>query len=552
MKALKWLGGVAAVAALAAGAGYVFRADLAMELIKLRQPKVAANQPVAWAQGPASPVGPPEQRPPNVVFILADDLGFNDITRNGGGVAGGAVPTPNIDSISRDGVTFTNGYAGNATCAPSRAAIMTGRYPTRFGFEFTPTPVAFSRLVGTFKSPGALHAPQFLGESARDVPDMDDEAMPASEITIAKLLQGRGYHTLHLGKWHLGGAPGTRPEQHGFDESLGFIAGASMYKPVDDPGVENSKQSFDPIDKFLWATLAYSVQYNGQKPFAPDAYMTDYLTDQAVAGIGANRNRPFFMYLAYNAVHTPLQATKADYDALPQIKDHRLRVYGAMVRNLDRNVGRVLAALKAQGLDQNTLVIFTSDNGGANYVGLPDINRPYRGWKATFFEGGVHVPFFMRWPAKLPAGGHYANPVGHIDIFATAAAAAGAAVPADRVIDGVNLLPYATGAQAGAPHDHMYWRSGHYRMIIADGWKLQTIDDLHRVWLYHLADDPTEKTDLAAANPAKVAELTAQLARQDAQMVKPIWPSLLRGAIAVDHPLGVQDKPADDFIMWNN
>jgi arylsulfatase A-like enzyme len=550
MTLLKWLGVAVGVLALAAGLAWVFRFDLMIFAAKRTMPKVEAYRAVAWQQGPAS--APAGERPPNIVFILVDDLGFNDITLNGGGVAGGAVPTPNIDSIARQGVTFANGYAGNATCAPSRAAIMTGRYPTRFGFEFTPTPVAFSRVVGTFRSPGTLYPPTFAREEVKNTPPLDDEAMPAAEVTIAEMLRGRGYHTVHLGKWHLGGAKGSRPEEQGFDESLGFIAGGSMFLPKNDPDVVNSKQSFDPIDRFLWGALPYAVQYNGGPQFAPNAYMTDYLTDGAVKAIEANRNRPFFLYLAYNAPHTPLQATKADYDAVPQIKDHRLRVYGAMVRNLDRNIGRVLAQLKAQGLDDNTLVIFTSDNGGAHYVGLPDLNRPYRGWKATFFEGGIHVPFFMRWPGELPAGATYGAPVGHVDIFATAADAGGAAVPANRPMDGVSLIPFIKGAAAGDPHRTLYWRSGRYRTLLSQGWKLQTQEAPAKVWLYDLKADPTERNNLAAKQPAKVRELTALLRAEDAQMVKPLWPSLLQGTIPVDHALNVQDKPTDDFIRWDN
>ena len=416
-----------------------------MMIAHAQLPHVEPNHPVTWARGPSAP--PTGERPPNVVFILADDMGFNDITFNGGGVAGGgvaggAVPTPNIDSIGRQGVSFANGYDGNATCAPSRATIMTGRYATRFGFEFTPAPVAFQKMVGTEAEPGAIVHPSFFGDRLKDMPPgttrgaeaVNQLGVPTSEVFIASVLKARGYHTMHFGKWHLGGAPGARPEDKGFDESLGFMAGASMYLPEHDPDAENSKQPWDPIDRFLWPNLPYEVQFNGSKMFAPKGYMTDYLTDEAVKSIAANRNRPFFMYFAPNAIHTPLQATRADYDALPQIKDHRLRVYGAMVRNLDRNVGRLLQALKDNSLDQNTLVIFTSDNGGAGYIGLPDINKPYRGFKATFFEGGIHSPFFMRWPGQIAAGSRYPYPVGHIDIFATAAAAAGAKAdrPGDR------------------------------------------------------------------------------------------------------------------------
>ena len=179
--------------------------------------------------------------------------------------------------------------------------------------------------------------------------------------------------------------------------------------------------------------------------------MTDYLADEAAHAIEANHNRPFFLYLAFNAPHTPLQALECDYDALPQIENHTLRVYGAMIRALDRGVGRVLDALRKHGLEENTLVVFTSDNGGANYIGLPDLNRPYRGWKMTFFEGGVHMPFFAKWPAALPRGARYHAPVAHIDIFATAAAAAGAALPADRPIDGVDLMRLVRGERQAAP-----------------------------------------------------------------------------------------------------
>jgi arylsulfatase A-like enzyme len=286
--------------------------------------------------------------------------------------------------------------------------------------------------------------------------------------------------------------------------------------------------------------------------FKPRGYMTDYLTDEAVKAIAANRNRPFFMYFAPNAVHTPLQATKADYDALPQIKDHRLRVYAAMVRNLDRNVGRLLQALKANGLEQNTLVIFTSDNGGAAYIGLPDINKPYRGFKATFFEGGVRAPFFMRWPERIHAGTTYSNPVAHVDIFATAAAAAGAPLPKDRVIDGVDLAPFLAGKAGGRPHQVLYWRSGQYKMIRDGDWKLQSSEAQDKVWLFNLAEDPTERRDLSKSDPQRTQALLTQLRTEDAQMVKPLWPSLLQGPVFIDHPSGMPEKPGETYILWDN
>lgn len=509
---------------------------------------------VTWDAGPSTPAAPLGERPPNIVVIVADDLGYNDLTFAGGGVANGAVATPSIDSIARAGVQFTAGYAGNATCAPSRAAILTGRYPTRFGFEFTPAPKIFMRLVAsmTRDQPGVLHAPIYHDEREKDVPSMDDEGVPPGEITLAELLRAQGYHTLGFGKWHLGEAPPLRPEAQGFDEYLGFYAGASLYLDADDPRAVNSVQEFDPIDVFLWANLPFAVRKNGGERFRPAAYMTDYLGNEAAKAIAANRNRPFFLYFAPNAPHTPLQALRSDYDALPQITDHRLRVYAAMIRALDRAVGHVLEALRANGLERNTLVFFSSDNGGANYIGLPDINKPYRGWKMTFFEGGMHSPFFLKWPAAIPAGTTFSAPVAQIDIFPTAAAAAHAPLPSDRTIDGVNLLPFLRGEAAGPPHQSLFWRSGGYKTVLAGGWKLQVSERPNKVWLFHLDEDPTERVDLAAKNPDKVRELKAVLAAYDAEMVKPAWPSLIEGAIDIDHPLGVPERADDDYVYWEN
>ncbi len=197
-------------------------------------------------------------------------------------------------------------------------------------------------------------------------------------------------------------------------------------------------------------------------------------------------------------------------------------------------------------------MIFTSDNGGAGYIGLPDINKPYRGWKATFFEGGIHSPFFMRWPGVIPAGSTYPNPVGHIDIFATVAAAAGAPLPKDRVIDGVDLVPYLLGKAQGRPHQTMYWRSGQYKVVLDGDWKLQSSEAQKKVWLYNLAADPTEQRELSQAEPARVKAMLALLTAQDAQNVKPLWPSLLQGPIAIDHPGGQPIKTGDTYIMWDN
>jgi arylsulfatase A-like enzyme len=546
-----WLKILLGALALVLAGGFLARGYVLLHLPGWLGPHVYPNHAVAWQKGPDQASAPADNRAPNIVLIVADDLGYNDISFNGGGVAGGLLKTPNIDAIGHGGVSFPDGYAGNATCAPSRAALMTGRYPTRFGFEFTPTDTRFARTVAGFPSSSG-HKTIFDEDAAANDPPPDDKGVPSSELTIAELLRGKGYHTVHLGKWHLGGARGMRPEQQGFDESLGFIIGAQMFLPENDPNVENSKQDFDPIDQYLWANLPFSVQYNGSANFRPARYMTDYLTDQAIGTIKANRNRPFFLYLAYNAPHTPLQALKADYDALPQIADHRTRVYAAMIRALDRGVGRVMAELKAQGLDNNTLVIFTSDNGGAHYIGLSDINRPYRGWKATFFEGGMKVPFFMRWPAQIKPATIVTGPVSHFDIFATAGKAAGVPMPGDRAIDGVDLMPFVAGKQAGVPHQILFWRSGGYKVVRDGDWKLQVLGLQHQSLLYDMKTDPTEQHDVAASQPAIVSRLTALLARHDAQTIKPSWPSLIQSPIAIDRPLGTKARANETYIYWWN
>jgi arylsulfatase A-like enzyme len=342
------------------------------------------------------------------------------------------------------------------------------------------------------------------------------------------------------------------PTARGFDEYLGFLPGASLYLPEDDPAVVNSVQDFDPIDRFLWANLPFAVRKDGGPRFAPREYLTDYLANEAVRAIAANRDRPFFLYLAFNAPHTPLQALRSDYAALAHVESHTLRVYGAMIRALDRGVGRVLDALRAHGLEENTLVVFTSDNGGAHYVGLPELNRPYRGWKMTFFEGGVHTPFFAQWPARLPRGARFHAPVTHVDVFASAAAAAGVAMPADRTMDGVDLVKLVRGEAQGRPHGAIFWRSGHYRSILADDWKLQVSEHPKQTWLFDLTADPTERRNLADQLPDKRRELEALLASHEAEMVLPSWPSLIEGPIPVDHPLGEQPDPSGEWVYWAN
>jgi len=480
-------------------------------------------------------------------------MGFNDVSLNGGGVAGGTVHTPHIDSIAREGVHFTNGYAGNGTCAPSRAMLMTGRYSTRFGFEFTPAGPAFMRLIHHYsQNPESERHSVYYHDREEHMPDMSKLGVPGSEITLPELLQERGYRTLMLGKWHLGEEPDMQPHNRGFDEWLGFLRGASLYAREDDPNVVNAKLPSNAIDKFLWANIPYAVQFNDSQRFEARGYLTEYLTDEAIKAIRANRHRPFFLYLAHFAPHNPLQATREDYEALSHIEDHAERVYAAMIRALDREVGRITATLEELGLDENTMVIFTSDNGGAHYVGLPDINQPYRGWKSTFFEGGVKTPFYLRWPAAVPEPVRYDQPVIHADLFTTIARAAGARVPDDRTMDGVDLLPYVDGSKAGRPHEALFWHQGHYSVAIADGWKLQTTETPKKTWLSHLDQDPAEQVNLADRHPERVEALQAQLEQHIAEQRKAIWPALLEVPVPIDKTLYDPESPDDEYVYWSN
>ena len=547
---------VLAIAALAA-LGYANRLLVLQYslgwLTDIRHPR-EAYRPVAWMAGPPAADAPPAARPPNIIVIVADDMGYNDVSTHGGGYAAHGAGTPHIDSIARDGVIFERGYAGAAVCTISRAALLSGRYPWRFGVEFTPTPGAMARVVPLlYDDPARLRPALVDQDKAAASKAFNELGMPGSEITLAELLRDRGYHTIHIGKWHLGGTPehpGMRPNAQGFAESLYMESG--LYLPQDAPDVVNARQDFDPVDRFMWPNMRFGVSYNNGSWFEPDKYLTDYFTDEAVAAIRANRNRPFFLYLAHWGVHTPLQASKADYDAVSGIPDHRRRVYAAMVRSVDRSVGRVLQALRDQGLDENTIVVFTSDNGAPGYIGLPEVNQPYRGWKLTQFEGGLRVPYMARWPGRIPAGSRYPAPMSNIDILPTIVAAAGGEPPKDRIIDGVNLLPFLAKDGPVQPERALFWRDGPYQAVQSGGWKLIVSEKPRRNWLFHLQQDPTEKTDLAASQPQRVAQLQSLLAAHAKDLPAPLWPSFLQMPIAIDKTLDQPESPDDEYAYWYN
>lgn len=540
---------------------WIKRADIILALAKYqsgqRYADVGPTRDIPWQQGPAEAITASGEQPPNIILIVADDLGYNDISTFGGGVGG--MQTPGIDRLAAEGAVFTQSYSGASTCAPSRAMMMTGRYPTRTGFEFTPTPAGMAKIVGMVASTMDSGLPPSVYDEAleQSQPPYELKGLPASEVTIAETLKAAGYYTAHIGKWHLGRKNGMAPHEQGFDDSLLMQSG--LYLPEDDPNVVNAKIAFDPIDKFLWAGMGYSASYNSgdENKFKPGGYLTDYWTDESIKVIKANKNRPFFLYLAHWGPHTPLQATREDYDALSGIEPHRKRVYAGMIRAVDRSVSRILDTLEEEGIADNTVVVFTSDNGGAGYIGIPDVNSPFRGWKITMFEGGLRVPMFVKWPAKIAAGTSVDTPVAHIDMMPTLTAAAGAPQPQGVVIDGVDLLPLATGEgnDNNWNRETLFWQNGHYQVVRHGDWKLQVNDrptDGVQKWLFNLAEDPTEQNNLAASHPEKLQELEVLLAEHQASSRGPLYESVTQMPVMVDKTLAEKFVEGDEYVYTPN
>ena len=480
------------------GLGLIFWKDvLFWLLVQIAAPKdnVGPNQEIVWQQGPDTR----SDDRPNVIVIVADDLGINDMTDYDDLDPSGTMHTPNIDFIANSGIKFKNAYSGSATCAPSRGMIVTGRYATSTGYEFTPVPDGMARAINLFNP----EETRYMAESVESNPLFDNQGLPAKEITFAETLKDAGYYTAHIGKWHLGRGPNFAPLTQGFDESLMMASG--LFLPEDDPNVVNAYLPWDPIDKFLWAILDYAASFNESSErdnwFEPKGYLTDYYTDEALKVIEANKNRPFFLYLAHWGVHTPLQALKSDYDKLTHIDNHIERVYAAMIMSLDRSVGRIVESLEANGLSDNTWIIFTSDNGGANYIGLRYINSPYRGWKLTLFEGGIKVPLIF-WKDGI-ASQEVAQRAMHIDIMPTIHGLINEELT--HSVDGIDLF----ADEYDLNQRPIFWKTGHNKVVIKDNWKLQLEEYSQKQWLFNLADDPTEQLELSDQHPEKVYELMA-------------------------------------------
>lgn len=471
---------------------------------------------------------------PNIIVILADDLGYADNNIYNGG----RFVTPNIDRLAKSGVIFTDGYASAPVCAPSRAGLLTGRYQERFGFEYN------------------------NGPAKRDL--ANGLGLPTSEITIAQLLKDDGYHTGAIGKWHEGTGEQFYPMNRGFEEFVGFLPGESSYIDPRQPGVHMSlgpygdeavRKALDEAssDKtidtsadddlgrkeirlshaFIRGPLNQIVE--GADHHVVDnetEYLTDFFGDRAVDYIrrNAKAGTPYFLYLAFNAVHSPHMVTAKYYDRFPQIHDHQLRVYMAMLSALDDQVGRVMAAVRASGQAGNTIIVFASDNGCAEYFPGLCSCTPLRGGKLSHYEGGVRIPFVMSWPDRFKPDTIYRQPVSLLDVVPTAVAAAGGKLPTDRVYDGVNLLPYLSGKKSGAPHDDLFWRRQPLISMRQGDWVLWESNDASGPYgsyklLFNLHDDLNETKNLAAEHPGQVKEMEDQMNAWSKGMADPLWPS---------------------------
>lgn len=419
---------------------------------------------------------------PNFVLIVADDLGFGDLSLNGSS----QIPTPNIDRLAKEGVNFSQGYVSSAVSSPSRAGFLTGKNQVSFGHD--------NNIGGS--QPG--FDAEYLG-------------LPLTEITIADRLKEYGYVSGLIGKWHLGDEPQFHPLQRGFDEFWGYTGGGHDY-------------------------FEGPIECNYKTP-QPITYITDDKGDECIDFIKRHKADPFFLFASFNAPHTPMQATDADLALFSHIDKEKRRTYCAMVHRLDVNVGRILDVLKSEGLDENTIVVFISDNGGPADQNS-SINAPYRGQKGTLLEGGIHVPFIMKWSGRIPAGETYPYPVTSLD-FAPTFIGEATGLPVDSMkFDGVNLIPYLTGEDISKPHESMNWRFTISAAIREGDWKLVRLPDRFPM-LYNLADDVAELNDLSLQHLDRTKRMLKKLGNWDIRQPHPIF---LEGAVWRAYQIDLYDS----------
>lgn len=424
----------------------------------------------------------PVKRKPNIIVFVVDDLGYADLGCQGST----ELATPNIDSIAANGVRFTNGYVSCPVCSPTRAGLLTGRYQERFGHEFNP-------------GPGRATA--------------SNEGLPLTERTLPEDLKAAGYVTGMIGKWHLGMAPKFHPQKRGFDEFYGFLGGMHSY--------------VDPN-----ATPGNLILRNSQ-PVDEKAYLTDAFNREAVEFVDRHHEQPFFLYLPYNAVHLPQQAPQEYLDRCVGIKNTRRRRMAAMLLAMDDGVGMVLDRLRRNGIEDDTLIFFFSDNGGPTPVNHSS-NAPLSGGKTDLYEGAIRIPFLCQWKGHIPANVVCDEPMISLDIMPTALAAAGMSLPKARAIDGVNLLPLLTGESKQPPHEMLFWRYGELQAARRGNMKLLRVEG-EPDKLFDLSADIGEKHDLAAEKPAIVREIGAALSHWNGQLAHPLWTQPIRKGVSHPH-----------------
>jgi arylsulfatase A-like enzyme len=425
-----------------------------------------------------------ERRAPNLIVIVSDDQGYRDVGFNGGT----DIPTPNLDRLAKGGVVFTDAYVTGAVCGPSRAGLITGRYPQRFGFGKTPA-----------YRPGD---PQ--------------EGLSTREQTLAEALRAHGYTSAAIGKWHLGAHDVFHPLHRGFDEFFGHLGGGKRFFPE----LLTRRTTTDARNE--WESYHTWIS-RGFEPFRTTGYLTEEFNREALDFVrrrAATPEKPFFLYLAYNAPHAPFEAPEEEIAKFAHLQPEERRSYAGMIAVMDRGVGQVLDLLDEKGLADNTLIFFLSDNGGPTNKNITD-NAPLRAGKASPYEGGFRVPMAARWPGVIPAGLRYAQPVSALDIFATIAALNRIPENPDRPLDGVNLIPFLTGQKQGPPHEHICLRmdGSPTRFSLREGdYKIVSVDG-NAVELYNLRDDVSEKRDLAASDPALRDRLLAAYRAWDRELL---------------------------------
>ncbi len=417
--------------------------------------------------------------PPNIILLFSDDAGYADFGFQGSK----EMKTPNLDKLARQGIRFTQGYVTDATCGPSRAGLLTGKYQQRFGFEENNVP-------GYMSSSSA-----YMG---------DEMGLPTDQQTMADYLKSLGYRTAVFGKWHLGGADRYHPLRRGFDEFYGFRGGARSYFAYE----EEPKTHQNKLER----------GYVGYQE--PEGYITDDWARAATDFIERNQDQPFFAFVSFNAVHTPMDALEADLAQFPDLTGNRKKV-AAMTLALDRACGRILDKLEELSLDKNTIVVFTNDNGGPSDRN-GSINWPLAGTKSNHLEGGIRVPFLMRWPEHIPTGSTYNFPISTMDLLPTFYAAAGGDIDSSFQWDGVNLIPYLTGQNTGRPHQRLFWKKD-CRAVVREGdWKLLRFAD-RPPELYNLNEDISEQNNLAMEYPEKVKAMFKVIFEWESSLARPLW-----------------------------